>query len=166
MAPPDPSSPSQPLPPAPPSRLLPFHEPYGGQQEEPYYLPPRILAAIQREAAARDANGDWATYAQQKLDRELRTCSLLLTDDQVLMLHRYAAVLGADPQDVLATLLAPSAARRERLWRRANALGRACASRQQRPRGCLVLVVWPAALVGLWAIAQWGASLLPLLIHR
>jgi hypothetical protein len=144
------------------SHALPFRPPR--DEEEPYYLPPRILAAVRREAAPHNADGNWATYAQQTLDRELRACSLLLNDDQALMLHRYAAVLRMDPQELLAALLAPAAAHREWLWRRAKAFARAHAPR--RLYSCLALAFWPATLVGLWTVAQWAASLLPLIIHR
>lgn len=136
-----------------------------------YYLPPRILTAVRREAGANGAD-DWAAYAQEKLDRELQACSLLLSDEQVLLLHRYAAVLHVDPRELLATLLAPEAARRERLWRHGKAFVRAHAPRQRpgQGRGCLAVAFWPAALVGFWTLAwtvtQWVLGTLPLLLHR
>lgn len=113
-------------------------------------------------------------YAQEKLDRELQACSLLLSDEQVLLLHRYAAVLHIDPQELLATLLAPEAARRERLWRQGKAFVRAHAPHQSpgqaQGRGCLAFALWPAALVGFWtlawAVVQWVLGILPLLVHR
>src|SRR5258708_24051725 len=43
------------------------------RDDERYYLPPRILAAVRREAVACGAD-DWASYAQDKLDRELLAC--------------------------------------------------------------------------------------------
>jgi hypothetical protein len=139
----------------------------------PHCLPPRILAAVRREAETSRAD-DWATFAQEKLDHELQACSILLSDKQVLLLHRYAAVLSVDPQELLGTLLAPEAARRERLWRQVKALARAhtlhWAPRQGRGRGCPAFAVWPTALVGFWTLAcalvQWALSLLPLLLHR
>jgi hypothetical protein len=148
------------------SHAFPSPEP---RDDERYYLPPRILAAVRREAVAGGAD-EWASYAQDKLDRELRACSLLLTDDHVLLLHRYAAVLRVDPQELLAALLAPEAARRERFWRRGKAFARAHVHAPRPPRGCLALAVWPAALVGFWTLAwtlaQWALGILPLLVHR
>lgn len=143
--------------------------------EARYYLPPRILSAVRREARASGvAAENWASYAQDKLDRELHACSLLLSDEQVLMLHRYAAVLHVDPQELLATLLAPETARREQLWRQVKVLVQAHvplrAPGQGRSRGCLALALWPAALVGFWTLAwtfvQWALGILPLLVHR
>ena len=153
---------------------LDFRDPrVSADAEARYYLPPRILAAVRREAGASGvAQQDWASYAQEKLDRELQACSLLLSDEQVLLLHRYAAVLHVDPQELLATLLAPEAARRERLWRQGKAVVRAHAPRRapSHSRGCLAFALWPAALVGFWTltwiVVQWALGILPLLVHR
>ena len=106
--------------------------------EERFYLTPPILAAVRREASAADA-GDWATYAQDKLDRELHACSLLLSDEQVAMLHRYAEVLGTRPHDLLVMLLAPEAARRERHRQQVIAFLRR--HRMQRHFGCFAMAV-------------------------
>lgn len=141
--------------------VFPFRDSHG--EEQPHYLPPHILSAVKREAAA-DGVSDWAGYAQAKLDRELRACSLLLTDEQVAMLHRYAEVLGVQPQDLLAALLAPEAARRERIWRRITTF--TAEHLPRRPHGCLALAFWPSTVVGLYAIAHWAMELLPLLIRR
>lgn len=117
-----------PLPSSPASRHWPSSDPHD-EQRETYYLPPRILTAVRREAATHSANGDWATYAQRKLDRELRDCGLPLTDEQAYLLHRYAEVLNLPADDLLALLVAPDAARRERWRRRAVTF-----VRQHRPR--------------------------------
>lgn len=115
--------------------VFPFRE---QRDEERYYLPPRICAGVQREASIVGAS-DWVSYAQAKLDRELRGCSLLLTDEQVEMLHRYADVLGIPPQDLLTTLLAPEVARRERHRQQVVAFLRR--HRAQQYLGCLATAV-------------------------
>lgn len=136
-------------------QVFPFREP---QDEAHHYLPPHVLAAVKREAAAGGTN-DWTGYAQAKLDRELRACSLLLTDEQVGMLRRYADVLGVQPQELLGMLLAPGAARRERWRRRAVTL-----VQQHRPRWkaggcCLTITVCALILIALWLTLYFVAAL-------
>lgn len=130
-------------------RVFPFRE---SRDEERYYLPRHILAAVKRETAVAGVS-DWANYAQAKLDRELRTCSLLLTDEQVAMLHQYAEVLGSQPQDLLAVLLAPEAARRER--RRRQVIAYLHGHRPKHGLGCLTrAVLCGALLIGMYLATQ------------
>ena len=136
----------------------PFPAPTVSGDEERFYLTPPILAAVRREASVAGI-GDWNIYAQNKLDRELHACSLVLTDEQVAMLHRYAEVLGTRPHDLLAALLAPEAARQER-WRRDTT----AFLRRHRPHwpigGCLAtMTMCLMILFALWVALHIGAAL-------
>ncbi len=155
------------------SHAFPSPEP---RDDERYYLPPRILAAVRREAVAGGAD-EWASYAQDKLDRELRACSLLLTDDHVLLIPTLLRARPDVPErrpahGVSGASLSSGPLTCQCATRSAShgrALG-ASAHAPRPPRGCLALAVWPAALVGFWTLAwtlaQWALGILPLLVHR
>lgn len=167
---PYPSQPSQPFPPV-DGRRFDFVEPLApvdrgmGSTNVPvtFYVTRSALAVLQREAQGARAS-DWRIHAQRKLDAALARQALPLTPEQAATLQRYAETLNLEPQDLLLTLLAPGVARREQLLRQSLAFVRRHAP--HRPSGCLMLVVWLAALVGTWNLAAWALSLTPMLLHH